>query len=288
MMFRTTEIFVVLHGNLTVAVGWRSRDLCHRLFDYRSGLTVATHSNIRMVVLEDSIRDAANRMGIRAKFLAWPLPLNEVENAPCAPWTPNGPLRIAFVGAAKRAKGFGEFLTIARDTQGGAYHFDLVGYLYDKFTPEELSGITYPDVCLPRDSFTTRLRYADYVFMAFSDDVYSLTASGSLLDCIGQLKPIIAVESPMLKMLAAKYGPIGHLCPTLDHMRQLLADPEKLFDRTSYKGFQNALECIRYDRSPAALANILRGHLSSNLATPGLADEAWVAKPVAGVSSGYI
>ncbi len=282
MAFRTTEIFVVQHGNLTVAVGWRSRDLRHRLFDYRSGLAVAKHSNIRLVVLEDSIRDAASRMGIRAKFLAWPLPLNEAENVVRAPWVPTGPLRLAFVGAATRAKGFGEFLTIARDAQGGAYHFDLAGYRCDKFTPEELGGVTCPDARLPRDSFITQLRRADYAFMAFSDDVYSLTASGSLLDCIAQLKPIVAVESEILRMLAAKYGPIGHLCPTLEHMRRLLADPEKLLDRRSYEGFQDALECIRHDRSPAALANILRDHLSSTLANPGLADRMWVAKPVVG------
>lgn len=99
--------------------------------------------------------------------------------------------------------------------------------------------------------------------MAFRAE-YELTASGSLLDCITQRKPIIAVEHPMLTALARQYGPFGYLCTDISAAESLLADPSNLRDPVAYAGFQRVLDTIHRDRGPEALAKIISRDVAYN------------------------
>ncbi|MBV8589538.1 MAG: hypothetical protein JO212_05670 [Acetobacteraceae bacterium] len=257
--FPSLRLFVIQHGGLAEIVGWRSRDPRRRLFDYRSGLVAATHSRIYLIVLEEHIKQAACRSRTGPHFHVWPHPLPPNEHAPCIRWNPGPTLRIASVGAVKRAKGFADFLLLARGAANGPFKFHLVGPLYDRFDQAELTGIERPANRLGRAEYLYELRRADYAFMSFKG-TYDLTASGSLLDCVGQLKPIIATRTPLLETLAEKYGPIGFLCPDIDALARLLAAPERLRDRAAYSQFQHSLDTMRRDRSPAALAPIIHRH----------------------------
>ena len=89
--------------------------------------------------------------------------------------------------------------------------------------------------------------------MSFGPD-YRLTASASLMDCIAQRKPIIAVGNPALDMLQRRFGLIGHVCPDLEAVARLLAEPARLRDPGAYAAFQQALDSIQAARLPQSLA----------------------------------
>lgn len=252
--------FVVMHGNLATATGWRSRDPRRRLIDLNTGLRLARHPRIRLVVLEDHIRTAALHHGLAADFLVWPHTVLAGEAGTMAPWQPSGRLRIAWVGTANRRKGFEDYLALHRHN-AARHDWLVVGRPGDEFDPAALAGLDIPAERLDRAAFLARLRRADYAFMAFRSE-YELTASGSLLDCINQRKPILAVRNAMLEGLARRHGPIGHLCDDLAGVRALLEDGAALRDPARYAGFQRALDAIAHTRLPQALAATMREHLA--------------------------
>ena len=106
------------------------------------------------------------------------------------------------------------------------------------------------------------LRGLDFAFLPFSSDVYEFTASGSLLDCIANLVPVIATRSTLLERLTRDYGPIGHVCATTEEANALLADPARLADAKAIRGFRAALARVRADRLPEGLAKLLQRDLA--------------------------
>ena len=174
-------------------------------------------------------------------------------------------LRIAFVGSAKIAKGFGDFASITRDLarRSGQYEFSLIGSVQDAFPAEDLAHIRIPDGFLARGEFLERLRAVDYVCMPLRDDTYTLTASAALLDPIASLKPLIALPTPAIRDLF-RSGPIGHLCDDLTAMAAVMGDPARLADAGAYAVFRANLERERTARLPSGLA-----HAVAQLIVPG-------------------
>jgi len=253
------RLFAVMHGNLATAIGWRSRDPRRRLIDLRAGLRVAQHPRIGLVVLEEHIRSAAIRHGLGRDFLVWPIAVLANEAAPVLPWSAPPRLRLAFIGTANRHKGFDDFLALHRQA-GSPLDWAVVGRPSAEYDAADLAGIAVPPSRLGRAAFLAEVRRADYAFMAFRGD-YELTASGSLLDCINQRKPMIAVRNDMLDGLARRHGPIGYLCDDLAAVHALLSDPLALRDAAAYASFQRALNAIAATRLPRALAATVRDNL---------------------------
>lgn len=267
--YAAVRLFVVLHGNLTDATGWRSRDPRHRLFDYRAGLAVARHPRVRLVVLEDYIRSAAIALGLMPadRVLTWPHPLNAgeiVEND--MPLGHDRPIRIAFVGAATRRKGFDRFLALvhalADQVAQGRYQFSFIGAPIEAF-PEAAGLVDMPTEPLSRDAFIRRLRDIDYVVMPYATDSYELTASGSLLDCVAQAKPVISLDMAAMHMLAEQYGDIGFTCSSLAEIEALLRSANGLADPQLYRTFQQRLRVIGVSRTPAGIAPLIRRDLAA-------------------------
>ncbi len=265
MTRRNLPILAVLHGNLsTAAIGWRSRDPRHRLFDSRSALRVARHPAIRFVVLDESIRQEAVARGLlpEAATVTWPQPIEpaEVWDTPHQPR--QGPIHIGFVGSAHRNKGFGDFLKIARHFAPAAdrYRFTLAGGMMETYSDaeRELVGAEYG--LLDRVEYLRRIRGLDYVCLPVDPEVYALTASGSLLDAVAALKPVIAYPGGMVKALASA-GPIGFTCEDLNGMMDVVADHDALRDPAAYGRFQDSLRRQRTLRSPDALAGIIANTL---------------------------
>lgn len=257
---RGLRLFLVLHGVLADAIGWRSRDPRRRLIDLRSGLRIARHPRIRLVVLEEHIRAAALRHRLGTEFLVWPHTVVAAEAAAPAPWAPPARLRIAWVGSAIRQKGFDDFLAL-REACGTRHDWSVAGRPGAEYDAAALEGLDAPAGWLDRAELLARLRAADYAFAAYRDE-YELTASGSLLDCINQRKPVLAVRGTMLEGLARRYGPIGHLCDDLAGVQRLLEDGAALRDAAGYARFQASLDAIARDRLPAALARTIRQDLA--------------------------
>lgn len=252
------SIFAIMHGNLSTIVGWRSRDPRRRLIDLRSGLRVARHRRIRLIVLEADIRDRIASL-IPNKFLVWPMPTNGFEQARPATWAAPARLTLTFVGTANRRKGFGDVLMLHKQS-GDLYDWTVAGSLSGEFTPDEIRGLKRPAQRLSRADYISEVRRADYAIMPFGQE-YALTASASLLDCVTQRKPIIALRNSMLSGLQAGYGPFGYLCDDLAAMRDLLSHPERLRDEGAYAGFQRTLDAIHAARLPEVLAVTVRKDL---------------------------
>ena len=264
--FPTLQVYAVMHGNINDALGWRSRDPRRRLIDMRSGLRVGRHPRIHLIALEEHIRAAAARLGFDNTFLVWPLPISSHEVSPVAPWMPGPKLRLAFIGTGHRNKGFDEFLTL-HSAAGPLYDWSLIGRLGAEYAPDQVVGIERPAGFLSRPEFVRQVRQADYAIAHFPPH-YELTASGSLLDCVAQCKPIIAVETPVLAGLAQRYGKFGYLCPDVAATNRLLLEPERLRDRAAYAKFQANLDTMRRERIPEVLAQRISQDL--HLPAPGL------------------
>lgn len=256
---RALRLFVVMHGNLGRATGWRSRDPRHRLIDIRSGLAISRHPRIRLVVLETHIPAAAVAAGLGHDLLVWPLPSNQQEQPPPAPWSPPGRLRLTFVGTANRQKGFGQIVALQHDA-GTDYDWAVAGTLSKEFTAADAAGFDVPPGRLSRPDFLAAVRRADYAILSFGPE-YAFTASGSLMDCITQRKPLIAVTNTLLAQLQAQYGPFGHLCADPASMAALLREPDRLRDLVAYAAFQRTLDAIHNDRLPGCLATTVRNDL---------------------------
>jgi glycosyltransferase involved in cell wall biosynthesis len=261
---RGLRLFIVLHGNATALAGWRSRDPRHRLLDYRSGFRVAQRPNIRMVVLEPHIGEAvaARSRRLHHPCLVWPHPVATRDFAPpCARAAPVPPVRVAFLGATSAEKGFDTFLRLADAVPRTGVRLEVIGHRYGPVAERCPDWLVPADRPLPREEYLRRLRAVDYVCLPLRREVYELTASGSLLDCIANLVPVIATRSRAIERLEREHGAIGFIGDDEAQLRSLLCEPGRLADPTAYAGFREALRRVRDARLPASLARRLRDDL---------------------------
>ena len=254
-------VIAVLHGNLHQATAWRSRDPRRRWFDDRAALSAAIGSpTIQFVVLAQAVADAAISMGLlpRDRCHVWPLaiPPSEVLDRPHR-LDPNQ-IRIAFVGSAKRAKGFNEFVALTRQlaAQSNRYEFSLIGELHETYATGQLAHIKVPGGFLERGDFIERLYAVDYICLPLRDDTYTLTVSAALLDAIAARKPLIALPTPAIRHLFNQ-GPAGFLCDDLAAMADAMGNPDRLADPIQYGRFRDTLSRLCQERSPAGLALII-------------------------------
>jgi hypothetical protein len=257
--YRAIQLFIVMHGNLGAVTGWRSRDPRHRLIDMRSALSASQHPRINLIVLEKHIPAAAMNAGLTNRFLVWLHPTNANEEALSTPWSPPVRLRLVFVGTANRQKGFDQIIKLRRRVPGN-YDWALAGTLSADFSRNDLADFDMPSGRLSRTEYLAAVRHADYAILAFGPE-YAFTASGSLLDCITQRKPLIAITNSLLEALQTQYGPFGHLCADVEAMVTLLDDPERLRDAVAYAAFQHTLQAMHTDRLPDRLAAKIRSDL---------------------------
>jgi hypothetical protein len=251
---------VGLHGNLNDITGWRPRNPLARRFDLGSALA-DRHPRLRYLVLEPSILVELARLAPRAaeRTDVLPLPVNTAE-MPARPTAPlSVPLRIGFVGQGTAAKGFDQFLALARDVRarhGDRVVFHHVGRLMPGEAPPDLAVLADPPSRehLPRDEFTRRLAALHYVLLPFREGgYYGLSASGALMDAITWLKPVIATRLPLVEHFFTRYGEIGFAC---DGGTGLAAAVEAALalDAPGYDRQVAAVQRARAARMPEALA----------------------------------
>lgn len=262
---RRVRVVVVLHGMLFKTVGWRSRDPRHRLFDDRSALRWADHPRIRFVALEEIVRVRGAELGRLdpERCDVWPHVINEEEicDAPHLP-APNR-LRIGFLGFATEDKGFPSFLTLARmitARQPSVFEFRAIGGLVDH-VGGAASVITSTGLGLQRDAFLAEVRDVDFAFLALDDTRYTLTSSGSAVDCIAALRPVIALDGVAVRHYTAAL-PIGYIARDTEGLAALLDNPQELADPIHYAACRENLRALAMARSPRALAPLVGGTLA--------------------------
>jgi glycosyltransferase involved in cell wall biosynthesis len=107
---------------------------------------------------------------------------------------------------------------------------------------------------LARSEFIERLAGLHYVMFPFREGgYYTLSASGTLVDAITWLKPVIATPIPMVRRLFDEFGDIGFLFRDDEELRSVF-DRIMSIDETRYRDQVAALERARETRTPQALA----------------------------------
>lgn len=258
---------MVLHGDLNDIRNPRSRNPFKRLLDYVGSIGKLNHADVRFIALETHIR----------KNLAQIIPsvanMIDVIRHPCmksdTPWRtaplPQGTVRFGLLGIAGPSKGLDVFARIAsRVSRTGPLKpdFRLVGKIQAGTTDLDLSGIDGPlpfsQEWLPRAVFESEIAAMHYVVLPYNMGYYGLSASGVLLDVLRWRKPVIALDTPVMRELSDMFGDIGYICADEEQMvttaEALLQD----FDVQRYQRQRENLDAAHHSRLPEYTAAVYR------------------------------
>jgi hypothetical protein len=174
----------------------------------------------------------------------------------------NGAIRIGFLGLATEAKGFGVFLEVAGRLSRscpGRFEFHAVGSTPPGSASSGFGALARQPAAqqLARADFLAGLRAVHYVCLPFSGSHYDFAASGALLDAVANLRPVIALPTPVLTSMFATHG-IGHLCQSADEIVAVLRQLASDFPAQAYSAQVAAMTALRNDRLPRVLAGPYR------------------------------
>src|SRR5262249_10552664 len=132
------------------------------------------------------------------------------------------------------------------------YEFCLVGEVTDAEylpLPERLTMV--PDL-RDRTKFAAAVRAVDYACVFLDEHTYRLTSSGSVIDAIAALRPMIGPETAATR---AMFGAVetGYFAGTREALSALLRNGKALTDVVRYRAFQDGLMRLRRGRTPAEL-----------------------------------
>lgn len=260
------SVETIVHGALADLDGWRTRRPLRRALDLRSALSYWVRGGGSVTVLEHHIPEQAARrlprLAAPGALKVFPHPtLDGPATEPGPP--PTAPLRVGFLGAVTDAKGGTVFSRLAQELgHRPEIEFRLCGFLPGPESGIDLSRFHDPvsTELLPRAHYDEGVRRLHYVCLPLGGPYYDLAASGTVLDAVLHLKPLLTLDGPLTRRLFADAGDIGHLCADEDDLRatlQLLADG---VDPHRYRRQVANLETLRESRRPAALAAWTRDH----------------------------
>ncbi|HEX6813162.1 MAG TPA: hypothetical protein VF384_16180 [Planctomycetota bacterium] len=251
---------VVLHGEVSEVAGWRSRNPLRRLFDMRSTLARCWGRGIQYLALEDAIAERlrAEMPGLASGVGSVPHPILASELAEPPQPAVNSAVRVAFLGLATEAKGFGVFREVAERMARecpGRFEFTVVGSLPPASDSRAVRALARQPAVeqISRPDYLAGLRAAHYVCLPFRGSHYDFAASGALLDAVANLRPVIALPTPVLTRMFRTHD-IGYLCQSPDEMVAVLRQVASAFPEHAYRAQVAALTALRSDRLPRALA----------------------------------
>ena len=261
---KTTPVQVILH-RLRGVVGKRYRRPLHRLQDMKSALTLLGNQNIQYLVLEQSIRDTVvNRLPqLSGKVEALEHPIAPNEGA-CQPIAFNEPLRLGFLGDTLEIKGFPLFVETANAVTakyGRRVEFHVIGQSSEDNTL--VSGITALATKparrhVMRDEFIRGLERLHFIILPHEAALYTLTASGVMLDAIAWEKPVIARKIPIFEAMFDRYGDIGYLFSNGAELTDIIKCVLITADKSRYYRQVKNLRDARKSRAPESLAAAYR------------------------------
>jgi hypothetical protein len=255
-----TPTQVVLHGEVGAVAGWRSRNPLRRLFDMRSTLARCHAPGLQYLVLEHAIAEAlrAEMPRIASRVAAIPQPILTSELGDAHPPAVDSAIRIAFLGLATEAKGFGVFLEVAdrlARSCPGRFEFHAIGSTLPGTASNGFRALARQPAAaqLSRTDFLAGLRAVHYVCLPFRGPHYHFASSGALLDAVTNLRPVIALPTPVLTSMFERHR-IGHLCESADEIVAALRQLANDFPAQAYGAQVAAMQTLRSERLPRALA----------------------------------
>lgn len=267
LLHPTFRCHMVMHGDLNNITLPRSRNPFVRALDYFSALSYANHPSVRFLTLETHI--GANLV----KRIPSAAPVTDVLRLPCMqsdiPWQgadqPADTIRFGFLGIAGPSKGLDIFARMAREisrTERFKPDFRLIGKLQKSALDWDFTGISGPlpfsEQWLDRDLFESEVASLQYAILPYNMSYYGLASSGVLLDVLRWRKPVIALDTPVVRELEAMFGDIGYICAD---EQEMIATAENLlrdFDASRYARQRANLDAAYASRLPDALAPVYR------------------------------
>ncbi len=251
-------LHMILHSHLGEAMVWRSRNPLIRAGDLISQITRPLLPSVRIVALELGIKEAVidASPAISPSIVTLEHPILRSEWAEDPPVAGVGRVKIAFVGHARRAKGFDVFVQLADRCSRNDLEFHAIGHSSPETDHLDTNALTRKPskTQLPREEYLAALEEVDLVCLPLHSRAYDFTGSGTVSDAIAALKPMIIIRNRTIEAVFDHYGPIGWLADGSDDLFELVRtlDPTE-FGRQRSSWIGN-LRAIREARRPETLA----------------------------------
>lgn len=274
--FRRGRTFIQaqLHGNLNELTDWRHGDPVRRALDLKSVLS-RHYGRMRYLVLEEFIRTKLAQMSPATADITDVLPHPLAMQGHVDEMRPlETPLRLGLVGLGSEEKGMGVFLRVAKQLKqelGDRICFHHVG-TFVKGTDLSLYALLEEPPAekqLSRQDFLARIGRLHYVVFPFKENYYGLSASGTFMDSVAALKPVIATRIPLTEQFFREFGNIGHLCDGEADMISTIRNIAQKPDASVYRAQAETMRKGREARSLEALAPRYRDIVHRGL--PGFA-----------------
>lgn len=251
------QLHYILHSQLSQSVQWRTRNPFLRWFDFLSEMRRGLPDNQKWIVLEHGIKDSVEDIAPRLKGSVLSLPHTILEEE----WGNNEqrvleePVNVGFFGHCGRGKGFDIFVELADQFAGERFRFHAVGRANPNAADLDLSAL----IRKPVDGGVERGDYVKYISecdiaLLPLQHTYNYVASGSVIDALGHLLPVVSNRTNTYQSIADEYGDFGVQADGVDGIRSFLKsfDVNEITD--TYAEWKKNLTAIRQDRRPEALA----------------------------------
>jgi hypothetical protein len=236
---------------------WRSRNPLARAFDLASQVRHSLPPSVKLVALELGVKEAiADLAPENRSVITLEHPILVSEWSKDRPPANRHKLKIAFLGNARRSKGFEIFAELARRSKRTDLEFDSIGVSAPDTDQLDIEALSRKPsrTAMAREDYLEAVRGIDLVCLPLHGRAYDFTASGTVADAVSALKPLIAFRSRTLDAITARYGPIGWLVESDVELFELVGALElQAFSDLRPKWVEN-LRKMREARRPEALA----------------------------------
>ncbi|MDB5395891.1 MAG: hypothetical protein JWM91_3397 [Rhodospirillales bacterium] len=250
-------LHMILHGQLGDAMIWRSRNPITRAADLVSQVQHPLPPSVSLVALELGVKEAiaaiapANRAIVTLEH-----PILPSEWSDDLPPANNGALKIAFLGNARRSKGFEFFANLARASDRPDLSFESIGVSAPDTDHLDVAVLARKPsrISMSRHDYLDAVRAIDLVCLPLHGRAYDFTASGTVADAVSALKPLVAFRNRTLDAIVERYGPIGWLVDSETELFYLVSTVDvRAFAELRPRWVAN-LKKMREVRRPEALA----------------------------------
>lgn len=259
----SAPVIVIFHSILPSLLTSRKR---------RYLLTIGTPSQMKLVVLGEHISKNLKQSFPSLGGKLFPIEHPYHFRAPDVSHKNKLATKFGFIGLGNNTKGFPLFLQLVQSIglrchDRGTYRFEFIGRvapdcneIFQEFldTPSADLLVTSSNKMLPRDEFESAVAEIDYLIMPYDDEFYKFVYSGSSLDAVSFLKPIIALRGSFFESMFSGAGDIGYLCDSLEDMVNVVHNLIQTPDPGRWKLQQGNLLSARQRYSPATIAGALK------------------------------
>lgn len=212
-----SPVHYILHDSFGAAYEWRSRNPLYRYFDFKSEVQKPFPENHKLVVLEQALIAPIKKTypKITADLIAFDHPMKEderlhspVENHIDKAKDPH--LKVGFLGFCSKNKGFVDFLSVAEACTNPLIDFYAIGQQDQTLSHLDTSPLTCPPAEHPlsRTNFIDLAQQMDLILLPLSGK-YRFISSGTMVDAISLLKPVVTIDNPVKDYIDRHIGPIG-------------------------------------------------------------------------------